>query len=307
MAIATVVWFICWGPVAAQESEEPATRLDEIVVTGTRTSHTLADVPVETVVVTRDDIERSNAQTVTDAIRHIPGMSAAGSDDIFGAGSSQARLQGLSFNNGYALILIDGQRIHGSGQSGAHGEYAVGLNQIPISMIERIEVVKGPSSVLYGSDAMAGVVNVITRKTPKKECGGAGGSYGWYKVKEQVRNGVTTKPSDDGEFRNLAESYVYFGDRISDRTGYLLNYAYESGQDIGADPIEEKRNSVMAKIDSTLTDQVDVWLKGELSAYERDGSSPSTEDSYRISAAMTWQPSDSTILQVKGYHYIEPI
>lgn len=291
--------------IYAQEPEEDVNRLDEMVVTGTRTSHTLKDVPVETVVVTREDIERTNAQTVTDAIRHIPGLSAAGADDIFGAGSSTARLQGLSFNNGYGLILIDGQRIHGSGQSGAHGEYAVGLNQIPVSMIERIEVVKGPSSVLYGSDAMVGVINIITRKSPKKETGGAGASYGWYKVKERVRSGETSKPSDDGEWRNLSESYVYYGGRISDRTGCLVNYAYESGENNGADPDEEKRNSGMVKIDSRLSDTVDGWVKGELSRYIRDGSSPSTEDSYRISAAMTWQPSDIHLLQVKGYHYTD--
>jgi outer membrane receptor for ferrienterochelin and colicins len=292
-------------PVYAQAPEDRVNRLDEMVVTGTRTSHTLKDVPVETVVVTREDIERTNAQTVTDAIRHIPGMSAAGADDLFGAGSSTARLHGLSFNNGYGLILIDGQRIHGSGQSGAHGEYAVGLNQIPVSMIERVEVVKGPSSVLYGSDAMVGVINIITRKSPKKETGGAGATYGWYKVKERVRDGKTSKPSDDGELRNLSESYVNYGGRISDRTGYLINYAYESAENNGADPTEEKRNSGMVKIDSRLSDSVDGWLKGELSDYIRDGASPSTEDSYRVSAALTWQPSDSHLLQLKGYHYVD--
>lgn len=305
MAVLVLMGLLNSVSIYAQEPEKNVNRLDEMVVTGTRTSHTLKDVPVETVVVTREDIERTNAQTVTDAIRHIPGLSAAGADDIFGAGSSTARLRGLSFNNGYGLILIDGQRIHGSGQSGAHGEYAVGLNQIPVSMIERIEVVKGPSSVLYGSDAMVGVINIITRKSPKKETGGAGASYGWYKVKERVRDGVTSKPSDDDEWRNLSESYVYYGNRISDRTGYLINYAYESGENNGADPDEEKRNSGMVKIDSRLSDTLDGWIKGELSRYIRDGTSPSTEDSYRISAAMTWQPSDSHLLQIKGYHYID--
>lgn len=160
------------GQVLAEEAQT-VDRLDDVVVTGTRTPHTLKEVPVETVLINRSEIERSNAQTVTDILKTVPGINTSGVDDVFGSTSSRVRLQGLSFNDGYGLILIDGQRVHGSGQSGAHGEYAVGLNQIPVAMIERIEVVKGPGSVLYGSDAMVGVINIITRKTPAETVGGA--------------------------------------------------------------------------------------------------------------------------------------
>jgi outer membrane receptor for ferrienterochelin and colicins len=294
------------GLASAEESDTlPVSRLDDIVVTGTRTPHALKDAPVETILINREDIERSNAQTVNDLLKTIPGLLTSGSDDVFGSGTNKTRLRGLSFNDGYGLVLIDGQRIHGSGQSGAHGEYAIGLNQIPVSMIERIEVVKGPSSVLYGSDAMAGVINVITRKIPEKTTAGAGASYGWYDVKDRVYNGAVQKPSDDGHSRNLSEYYAYVGDRPFDRVGYLLNYAYESGESTGQDPIDSTRHSVMTKADFTLTDQVDLWLKGEASKFEREGSSPTTEDSYRIAAAMIWKPSESHFVQVKGYHYLD--
>ncbi|MGX9726459.1 MAG: TonB-dependent receptor plug domain-containing protein [Candidatus Electronema sp. VV] len=74
----------------------------------------------------------------------------------------------MNFNDGYGLVLIDGQRVMGCGQSGGMGEYGVGLNQLPVvDMIERIEVVKGPSSALYGSDALAGVVNITSLRTPR--------------------------------------------------------------------------------------------------------------------------------------------
>jgi outer membrane receptor for ferrienterochelin and colicins len=291
------------GWAASQESEKEPARLDEIVVTGTRTPHTLKDVPVETVVVTREDIENSNAQTVTDVIKTIPGISAAGVDDVFGSTSARVRLNGLSFNDGYGLILIDGQRVHGSGQSGAHGEYAVGLNQIPVSMIEKIEVVKGPSSVLYGSDAMTGVINIITRKTPRKMTGGASAAYGWYKVKESTKQGVTTKPSDDGENRNLTETSAYFGDHPYERIGYLLSHSFENGQSTGQDPVESKRSSAMAKVDFKLSDEMDLRVKGEVSDFERGGTSTSDEDSYRIDAGWTFRPSQDHVLQVMGYHY----
>jgi len=302
-AIASIVG---QGAAFAAEDEVPVDRLSEIVVTGTRTPHTLKDVPVETILITRTEIERSNAQTVTDILKNVPGLNTSGVDDVFGSGSSRVRLQGLSFNDGYGLILIDGQRIHGSGQSGAHGEYAVGLNQIPVAMIERIEVVKGPGSVLYGSDAMAGVINVITRKTPQEMIGGAAASYGWYDVKEQTTaTGQVNKPSDDGHSRNLSEYSLYFGDRPHEKVGYLFNYSHESGEAIGADPIESIRDSVMVKSDFTLTDEFSSWLKGEASTFEREGTSPSAEDSYRISAGGSWQPSDNHAVQVKGYHYID--
>jgi outer membrane receptor for ferrienterochelin and colicins len=307
--VVTMAWAMvgmCGAPWAlAAEKETPVDRLSEVVVTGTRTPHTLKEVPVETVLITRAEIEKSNAQTVTDILKNVPGLNTSGVDDVFGSASSRVRLQGLSFNDGYGLILIDGQRIHGSGQSGAHGEYAVGLNQIPVSMIERIEVVKGPGSVLYGSDAMAGVVNVITRKAPHEMAAGASASYGWYDVKEQVRDGKTTKPSDDGHSRNLADYSMYFGDRPHEKIGYLASYAYEKGQAIGIDPIDSDRHSAMVKTDFTLTDDLGAWLKGEASAFEREGASPSTEDSYRLAAGTTWKSGDSHRVEVKGYHYID--
>lgn len=143
------------------EDEKEIFHLEEIVITGTKTPHTLKDVPVHTVVVTNDDIENASVQTVSDILRSVPGFYAA-SEDVPGETSWQSKLRGLDINNGYGLILINGQRVKGEGM----GEYGYGVNQIPSSMIEKIEVIKGPSSVLYGSDALAGVINIITKSVP---------------------------------------------------------------------------------------------------------------------------------------------
>lgn len=311
LAILTLVGLMGPGLISAQEAQEPeedVTRLDEVVVTGTRTPHTLKDVPVETVVVTREDIERSNAQTVGDILKTIPGLGTSGTDDIFGSGTNRIRMNGLDFNSGYGLVLIDGQRVQAANQSGGHGVVAIGLNQIPVSMIERIEVVKGPSSVLYGSDAMVGVINIITRKVPAKQkrpTVNVGATYGWYKVKERVRDGETTKPSDDGDYRNTSEAYAMIGARPYDRFGYQLNYAYEKGESTGQDPYDDIRHSVMAKTDFTLTDHTDLWIKGELNDFERDAESPRDENTYRIAAGLTWAPSTKHSVQVRGYHYMD--
>lgn len=287
---------------AVEPEQKAIRRLEDIVVTGTKTPHALKDVPVETVVVTRDDIEKTNAQNVMDVLKNIPGVDTSAHDDVFGTYTWRATLRGLNFNDGYGLILIDGQRAMGCGQSGGMGEYGIGLNQIPMDMIERIEVVKGPSSALYGSDAVAGVINIITRKSPKKATGRAGVAYGWYKVKEKTSSsGTVTKPSDDGQSRNLSQSYVSFGDRISDRFGYLLSYSYDSAEDIREDPVKSDRHSFLGKLDADLSESVDAYLKCELSDYEKEDNR--WEDSYRVSAGIDFRPTDEHFFSLKGYTY----
>ena len=286
---------------ADEPREKEITHLENIVVTATKTPHTLKDVPVETIVITREDIERTNAQNAMDVLKNIPGIDASVHDDVFGTYTWQAKMRGLSFNNGYGLILVDGQRVMGCGQSGGMGEYGSGLNQIPVDMIERIEVVKGPSSALYGSDAMAGVINIITRKSPKKATGKAGVAYGWYKVKEEEKNGTITKPSDDGNSRNISKNYVSFGDKISDRVGYLLHYNYDSAEDIGQDPVKSDRHSFMGKLDADLSESIDLYLKYEVSDYEKADSRE--EESYRVSAGIDFRPTDDHFFSLKGYTY----
>lgn len=287
---------------AEEGKEEEVVQLEDVVVTATKTPHTLKDVPVETVVITREDIERTNAQNVVDILEIIPGIETSAHDDVFGTYTWQAKLRGLSFDDGYGLLLIDGQRVMGSGQSGGMGEYGIGLNQIPVDMIERIEVVKGPSSALYGSDAVAGVINIITRKSSKKASVRAGASYGWYTIKEKKdSSGVITKPSDDGQSRRLTTNYVSYGDKISDHVGYLLHYNYESAEDIGQDPVKSERHSFMGKLNADLSDTVDLYLKYELSDYEKEDSRE--EESYRVAAGIGFRPMDDHFLSLKGYTY----
>lgn len=273
-------------------------KLDEIVVTGTRTPHTLTDVPVETVVITAEEIERTNAQNAMEALKEVPGITIANHDDVFGTYTWRAALRGLSFNNGYGLVLIDGQRVMGSGQSGGMGEYGIGLNHIPVTMIERIEVVKGPGSALYGSDAAAGVINIITKKVPEVSTGWAGAAYGWYDVKRERRN---TSEEEAGGDRNMAQAYAGYGNRISDKAGYLISYNYESGDDIRADPIQSDRHSILGKVDVQVTDSLSAFSKVELSAYDKTDNRD--EETYRLSLGADYSVTENNLLSLKGYIY----
>ena len=273
-------------------------RLDDIVITGTKTPHTLQTVPVETIVITKEDIEKKNSQNVMDLLKDIPGIQTAFHNDVFGTYTWVAKMRGLDFNSGSALILVDGQRTMGCGQSGGMGEYGVGINQIPVEMIDRIEIVKGPGSALYGSDAMAGVVNIITKKVPKKATVSAGVAYGWYDVK---RENIDGSEEDANGSRNLSKNYVSYGDRITDNVGYFLHYNYESADDINEDPLKSLKHSFFGKLDAKINNKTDISLKAELSDYEKDDSRE--EDSYRFSAVVDFWLSQNHSFSLKGYTY----
>ena len=130
--------------------------LPEVVVTGTGTQHLLKDAPVQTEVITSKMLQYYAGKSIEDILSGLTASFAFGEDDM----GSQMQLNGLG--NSYILILIDGKRIHGD--VGGQNE----LSLIDPQNIEKIEIVKGASSALYGSDAIAGVVNIIT-KTHREE------------------------------------------------------------------------------------------------------------------------------------------
>ena len=125
--------------------------MNEVVVTATRTPLPLKNTPVITRVITSRDIERSGAVTLQQALeRELAGV------EFHQAGyGSSLSFQGL--DSRYVLFLLDGERIAGE----TYGN--IDYSRIPLSIVSRIEVVRGASSVLYGSNAMGAVVNVITK------------------------------------------------------------------------------------------------------------------------------------------------
>ncbi|MCK4590959.1 MAG: TonB-dependent receptor, partial [Candidatus Latescibacteria bacterium] len=128
--------------------------LEEVVVTGTKTEKLLIDVPVRTEIITSADIEAKGAVNLYEALEGMPGIRVE--QQCSYCNFSIVRMQGLE--SGHVQVLIDGQPIY----SGLAGVY--GLQQVPTANIERIEVVKGAGSALYGSSAIAGVINIITKR-----------------------------------------------------------------------------------------------------------------------------------------------
>ncbi|HEU5209413.1 MAG TPA: TonB-dependent receptor [Longimicrobiales bacterium] len=169
------------SPVRIRLTPRPVA-LSVLVVTASRRLQQLKDVPIATEVVGRAELERSGSPDLSAVLTERTGVSVEGGHPI-GQG---VMLQGLGSER--VLVLLDGQPFIGR-LSGS-----LDLSRIPTSMIERVEVVKGPQSTLYGSDAMGGVVNVITRSPAQGVWKGGvdvtGGSNGRIDITGNVLGGI---------------------------------------------------------------------------------------------------------------------
>lgn len=179
---------------------QPQTRtLDTVEVTGTRIKKAELETQVPVTVLTREDIERTGLNSIGDVVQQMTGSAssfngkrnASGNDGFpsdgggVGAGSTTVDLRGLGSKR--VLVLVDGMRwVNESSASGVGA--AVDLNTIPLAIVERIEVLEDGASSLYGSDAIAGVVNVITRRD--FEGGQATLNYGQYEAGDGEGKGV---------------------------------------------------------------------------------------------------------------------
>ena len=153
LAGTTVVW---GGTVFAQEDLQEFA-LEDMVVTATRTESKMVDVPVNTTVISAEKIADRHYLDVADVLKDVPGATVM--DTGVGAYEKKVVLNG----DERVLVLVDGKRVNID--MGTMSRASYDLNQMPdVSLIERIEVVKGHGGALYGSDAVGGVVNIITKK-----------------------------------------------------------------------------------------------------------------------------------------------
>lgn len=140
---------------AAEDLQEFA--LDDMVVTATRTESKIVDVPVNTTVISAEKIADRHYLDVADVLKDVPGANVL--DTGVGAYEKKVVLNG----DERVLVLVDGKRVNID--MGTMSRASYDLNQMPdVSLIERIEVVKGHGGALYGSDAVGGVINIITKK-----------------------------------------------------------------------------------------------------------------------------------------------
>lgn len=191
------------------------TALEDITVTtATKTEKNIDGVSASVIVVTKEDIERISASTLKDVFEKIPSINAQFGRFPHPSSASKASVSIRGAGANGTLILIDGKRLSGE----TEGPYE--LNRIPAAMIERIEIVKGSMSTLYGSDAIGGVINIITKKVDKNNStlDVKYGQNGHGEAKEKNVNFTTAGKKEDIK-------YKLFGS-IIDTSSYSKNKSY---------------------------------------------------------------------------------
>ncbi|WP_462080119.1 TonB-dependent receptor domain-containing protein [Luteimonas sp. RIT-PG2_3] len=150
--------------------QDDAKNLDTVVVTAAGFEQKLTDAPASISIVTREELVKRPYITLIDAVRDLEGVDVGETSDKTGQKTISMRGMGSD----YTLILIDGRRQNNHGDIYPNSFGGNQFNHIPpLDMIERIEVIRGPASTLYGADALGGVINIITRKVGDRWYGSA--------------------------------------------------------------------------------------------------------------------------------------
>lgn len=160
-ALLAAITVFVMGGVTAQAEELPVYSFDEVVVTATRTENDVKKVPASTQVITQEDIKRGGATSVRNALSMYANIFQK--SKVRGGGHDII-IRGMETK--HSLVMVNGRRISNEADASGLGN-AMALDRININDVEKIEIVRGPSSALYGSEAMGGVLNIITK--PSKE------------------------------------------------------------------------------------------------------------------------------------------
>lgn len=199
-------------------------KLDEIVITSSRIPKPIKDVPVVTRVISREIIKRNSGQTLISLLENeVPGLEFTQTEGV----TNNITFQGMGAN--YILILIDGERIAGE-TSRSNPDF----NRINLENIEKIEIIKGAMSTLYGSGAIAGVINIITKKSTEPISATAGINFnGEGESKYSLNLGsVIGKFSADGNIV-LRKKNKYFIDDYS--SGSVKDFEVEGYDNLATD------------------------------------------------------------------------
>lgn len=216
---------------------------DHVVVTATRNAMDPRDAPGAISIVTRQEIEKSNARDVMELLRDQAGVILKGRSV---GGRKTLTLRGL--DDKHTLILVNGMRISASNASIGHSDLE--NNWVPMENIQRIEVVRGPLSALYGSEAMGGVINIITRTAGDKWTGSV-----------QTR-GALRADGNDGE-TGRAGAYLS-GPLVKDRLGLTLSAEY-SNEEPTPDKDDEKIYEIEGKEVATGSVALSYTPSGDVS------------------------------------------
>ncbi len=253
--LAVAILGVTSSSVFAETTLTPTTthQMSTIVVSAAGFEQELKNAPASISVVTKEDIEKKNATSIADLLADVPGIDVR--NGVGKTGGLNISMRGMGADD--TLILIDGRRQTTSTDvtPNGFGETSTGFMP-PLSAIERIEVIRGPMSTLYGSDAMGGVINIITKK-----------------VSDEWNGNVTVSGNvmeHGAEADSWKTSFLLNGPLINDKLGLQLRGSYLDRQEserivedsTGRDPRPNKADNynVGAKLALVVNDQNSLWF-----------------------------------------------
>jgi outer membrane receptor for ferrienterochelin and colicin len=244
---------------------------ENIVVTATKTSHSEDDAPVKTEVIDIDDLKAKGIINLEDAFENISGLTVRKNSGAWGQ-RGQVSLRGL--DSGHTLILVDGHRVNGGHSA------TVDLNSYPIDMIERIEIVKGPGSVLYGSEAMGGVINIITKS----------GS-------DRFKAGFSAGAGNRG-----TQNYNVNSGFGNEKAGTYLSYTYYHTDGVEKESDEYEEHKASASFDYKISDKTSAYSKF-LFSRENIEEEDRTQDKIGINPGFSIKPDSLSELKFYGSYF----
>ena len=259
----------------AQNLRAPS--LDDVVVTATRTPQPLADLVADVSILDRETLEASGATALPDVLARLPGVEISRNGGPGNASSVFVR----GAESRFTAVYIDGIRVDSQSTGGAQWE------QIPLAQIERIEVLRGPAAAVYGSDAIAGVIQLFTRKGegPAQPMVGVGvGSQGMRKIEAGISGSAGTEGAFDyalGLSRTISDGFdtKTSGSHHLDRDGYRST---SGNARLGL------RINAQHRLDATLLAQ---RLNSAYDAFSYDATAPADDRNlHRLrTAGLSWQ------------------
>lgn len=223
--MAMVICGSSFATTNAYAAESPEFLLDEMVVSASRMEQKLVDTPANVSLITSDMLEKRNYQSVSEALEDVPGVNIKRSG--FAGGDQHIFLNG----DDRVLVMVDGRRLNQD--KGTSGRSGFDVTNLPSpDFIEKIEVVKGAGSSLYGSDAVGGVVNIITKSAEKDfvNLNVNGGSWGT----ENYSIAVSAKDDKTGVFMTASKQRQSYAKYKEADTGNDVKWPNSSSDTTGA-------------------------------------------------------------------------
>lgn len=250
--------------VSAAWADDGYTTLDTSVISAAGYAQDTREAPASVSVITSEELATKPIIDIGTAVGDVPGVDI--SQNKMGAAEISIR----GFGSAYTMILVDGRKMNTSGSMVNNGFDPGSVIMPPVGAIERIEVIRGPASTVWGSDAVGGVVNIITKKHPKAFTGSI-----------QIER---TQFDDDDSYGNRWGTNVYLGvplkedvaslqlrGRWQDRDAYRLKKpSAKAGQNpyAGHSPTEGYTGNLGARLDLTVNDANSFYVDGDYTRYK---------------------------------------